>query len=55
MSVAITDAGRAAFTSAGAAWRSAQADAARMLGPDAAPLLDQWLGLDAARPARGSQ
>jgi DNA-binding MarR family transcriptional regulator len=50
MSVTITDAGRTAFTSAGTAWRRAQADAARMLGPDAAPVLDQWLGLDAATP-----
>src|SRR4029077_1632764 len=58
MSVTITDAGIAAFTSAGTAWRRAQADAARMLGPDAAPMLDQWLdqwpGLDAATPASGS-
>ena len=54
MSVTITDAGRAAFTSAVTAWRRAQADAARMLGPDAAPMLDQWLGLDAATPASGS-
>jgi DNA-binding MarR family transcriptional regulator len=58
MSVTITDAGIAAFTSAGTAWRRAQADAARMLGPGAAPMLDhwldQWLGLDAATPAGGS-
>jgi DNA-binding MarR family transcriptional regulator len=54
MSVTITDAGIAAFTSAGPAWRRAQADATRMLGPDAAPMLDQWLGLDAATPAGGS-
>ncbi len=54
MSVTITDAGIAAFTSAGTAWRRAQADAARMLGPDAAPMLDQWLGSDAATPASGS-
>jgi DNA-binding MarR family transcriptional regulator len=51
MSVTITDAGLAAFTSAGTAWRRAQADAARMLGPDAAQVLDQWLGVDAATPA----
>ena len=51
MSVTITDAGRAAFTSAGTAWRRAQADAARMLGMDAASTLDQWLGSDAATPA----
>ena len=44
MSVTITDAGIAAFTSADTAWRRAQADAARMLGPDAASTLDQWLG-----------
>jgi DNA-binding MarR family transcriptional regulator len=50
MSVTVTDAGLAAFASAGTAWRRAQADAARMLGPDAAPVLDQWLGLDAATP-----
>ena len=43
-----------AFTGASTAWRRAQADAARMLGPDAAPILDQWLGLDAATPASGS-
>jgi DNA-binding MarR family transcriptional regulator len=51
MSVTITGAGTAAFTGAGTAWRRAQADAARMLGPDAAPILDQWLGPDAATPA----
>jgi DNA-binding MarR family transcriptional regulator len=44
MSVTITDAGRAAFTGASTAWRRAQADAAKMLGPDAASMLDQWLG-----------
>jgi DNA-binding MarR family transcriptional regulator len=54
MSVTITDAGIAAFTRAGTAWRRAQADAARMLGPDAASMLDQWLGLAAATPASGS-
>jgi DNA-binding MarR family transcriptional regulator len=54
MSVTITDVGRAAFTSAVTTWRRAQADAARMLGPDAAPMLNQWLGLDAATPASGS-
>jgi DNA-binding MarR family transcriptional regulator len=51
MSVTITDAGIAAFTSADTAWRRAQADAARMLGPDAASTLDQWLGPDAATSA----
>jgi DNA-binding MarR family transcriptional regulator len=51
MSVTITDAGTAAFTSADAAWRRAQADATRMLGPDAVPTLDQWLGSAAAMPA----
>jgi DNA-binding MarR family transcriptional regulator len=54
MSVTITDAGRAAFTSADTAWRRAQAGATRMLGPDAAPVLDHWLGLDAATPASRS-
>ena len=54
MSVTITAAGRAAFTSAVTAWRRAQADAARMLGPDAAPMLNQWLGLDAAPSASAS-
>ena len=54
MSVTITNAGIAAFTGAGTAWRRAQADAARMLGPDATPMLDQWLGLDAATPASRS-
>ena len=49
MSVTVTDAGGAAFTSAGTAWRRAQADAARMLGPDAASVFDQWLGLAARR------
>ncbi len=53
MSVTTTDAGRAAFTSAGTAWRRAQAGAARMLGPDAAAMLDQWLGPDPANPASG--
>src|SRR5579862_8513263 len=47
MSVTITDAGIAAFTSAGTAWRRAQADAARMLGPDATSMFDQWLGMAA--------
>jgi DNA-binding MarR family transcriptional regulator len=51
MSVTITDAGRAAFTSAVTAWRRAQADAAKMLGQDAAPMLDQWLGLHTTTPA----
>jgi hypothetical protein len=54
MAVTITDAGLGAFTGASTAWRRAQADAARMLGPDAAPILDQWLGQDAATPASGS-
>ena len=54
MSVTITGAGRAAFTGASTAWRRAQADAATMLGPDAASMLDEWLGLDAAQPASGS-
>jgi DNA-binding MarR family transcriptional regulator len=47
MSVIITDAGVAAFTSASAAWHSAQANALRMLGPAAASTLDQWLDLPA--------
>ena len=51
MSVTITDAGTAAFTSADTAWRRAQADAAKLLGPDAAPTLDHWLGSAAAAPA----
>ena len=51
MSVTITSAGIAAFTGADTAWRRAQADAARMLGPDAASTLDQWLGSAAATPA----
>lgn len=55
MAVTITDAGLAAFTGASIAWRRAQAGAARMLGPDAAPVLGQWLGLDAATPASGSE
>jgi DNA-binding MarR family transcriptional regulator len=54
MSVTITDAGTVAFTGAGKAWRRAQADAVRMLGPDAASTLDQWLGLDAATPVSRS-
>jgi DNA-binding MarR family transcriptional regulator len=54
MSVTITDAGITAFTSAGMAWRRAQADAARMLGPDAAPMLNQWLRLATATLASGS-
>jgi DNA-binding MarR family transcriptional regulator len=54
MSVTITDAGVTAFTSAGTAWRRAQADVTRMLGPDAAPMLDRWLGLDAGTRAGGS-
>jgi hypothetical protein len=54
MSVTITNAGAAAFTSADSAWRRAQADTARMLGPDAAPTLDQWLGSAAATLASRS-
>ena len=49
MSVAITGTGVSAFTGASAAWRSAQASAAAMLGPAAASTLDQWLGLYAER------
>ena len=45
MSVTITDTGVAAFTRASTAWRSAQTTAARILGPDAIPVLDQWLDL----------
>jgi DNA-binding MarR family transcriptional regulator len=44
MSVTITDAGREAFTRAGAAWRSAQAEVVKMLGADAASTIDEWLG-----------
>jgi DNA-binding MarR family transcriptional regulator len=47
MSVTIADAGVAAFTSASSAWHSAQTNVATMLGPAAASILDQWLGLDA--------
>jgi DNA-binding MarR family transcriptional regulator len=54
MSVTATDLGAAAFTSASTAWRRAQADAGRMLGPDSAAMLDQWLGLAAATPASGT-
>lgn len=46
MSVAVTSTGTAAFTSAITAWRSAQTTAARMLGPGATPVLDQWLEID---------
>jgi DNA-binding MarR family transcriptional regulator len=45
MSVTVSDTGAAAFTSASTAWRSAQTNAATMLGPAAASILDQWLGL----------
>jgi DNA-binding MarR family transcriptional regulator len=45
MSVTITGTGTAAFTRATTAWRSAQATAARLLGPDAVSVLDQWLDL----------
>jgi len=51
MSVTITDAGLAAFTSASTAWRSAQTTAAEILGSAASSMLDQWLGLDADEPA----
>ena len=37
--------GAAAFTRASTAWRSAQTTAARLLGPDAVSILDQWLDL----------
>lgn len=50
MSVAVTDAGRNAFTRGGTAWRRAQADAAKMLGPNAASMLDGWLDADVATP-----
>src|ERR1700761_3908184 len=40
MSVTITDAGVAVFTSAGAAWCRVQADMAEMLGPGAIRILD---------------
>lgn len=53
MSVTISDAGRAALTSTDTVWRRAQAAAAEMLGPDAAPKIDQWLGLDAAGRSSG--
>jgi DNA-binding MarR family transcriptional regulator len=45
MSVTITGTGIAAFTSASTAWRRAQTTAARILGPDATSVLDQWLDL----------
>jgi DNA-binding MarR family transcriptional regulator len=51
MSVTIADTGVAAFTSATAAWRSAQITAATMLGPAAASTLDQWLDRHAEIPA----
>jgi DNA-binding MarR family transcriptional regulator len=54
MSVIITDAGVAAFTSASTAWRNAQTSAATILGPAAASTLDQWLGLHAELPASES-
>jgi DNA-binding MarR family transcriptional regulator len=54
MSVTTTDAGIAAFVSAGTAWRRAPAGAARALGAGAASVLDQQLGLAAAAPASGS-
>ena len=45
MSVTITGTGEAAFTRASTAWHSAQITAARILGPDATAVLDQWLDL----------
>jgi DNA-binding MarR family transcriptional regulator len=45
VSVTITEAGVTAFTRASTAWRSAQTTAARILGPDATSVLDQWLDL----------
>jgi DNA-binding MarR family transcriptional regulator len=45
MSVTIADAGVTAFISASTAWRSAQANAATMLGQAAASTLDQWLDI----------
>jgi DNA-binding MarR family transcriptional regulator len=50
MSVTVTDDGMVAFTRAGTAWRRAQADAAKMLGPNAASMLDEWLDVDMAAP-----
>jgi DNA-binding MarR family transcriptional regulator len=50
MSVTIADAGLAAYTSASNAWHSAQGAMADMLGPDAASLLDRWIGLVAEWP-----
>jgi DNA-binding MarR family transcriptional regulator len=55
MSVTISEAGTVALTSTGTVWRRAQADAAEMLGPDAAPKLDEWLGLDSAGRSSGAQ
>jgi DNA-binding MarR family transcriptional regulator len=43
MSVTISEAGVTAFTRASTAWRRAQTTAARILGPDATSVLDQWL------------
>jgi DNA-binding MarR family transcriptional regulator len=54
MSVIIAGPGVAAFTSASAAWRSAQTSAATMLGPAAASTLDQWLDRYAEMPVSGS-
>ncbi|MGW7008371.1 MarR family winged helix-turn-helix transcriptional regulator [Streptomyces sp. NPDC054933] len=54
MSVTITEAGVAAFARAGSAWRRAQADAVKMLGPDAVTTLNQWLGLNTPSPASES-
>ena len=45
MSVTITGTGVEAFSRASTAWRSAQTTAARILGPDATSVLDQWLAL----------
>jgi hypothetical protein len=50
MSVTVTDAGKVAFTRTSNAWRRAQADAAKMLGPNAASMLDEWLDVDIAAP-----
>jgi DNA-binding MarR family transcriptional regulator len=50
MAVTIAGGGLAAYTSASNAWHGAQSATAKMLGPTAVSILDQWIDLGAELP-----